>query len=635
MDRVGKALVVTGSVLSLWSFFVLLRTSPPAPSSRTVSLASNAHDNRRRYEEIYSNETRLPPEVVDFFSKTPEPFGKVSSRDDIDIKLANSYTRVSPTQTGEKYAYPWKYVAEPYRATTMTVVGADESSFSYTWYVDGHVQGFGTEVDVAWTSTGWKRVAAVASSGEFVAVDVMVKYVRREIRTLTDRDRETFFQGVMIMQRVPTEVGKTIFGDSYYSKDYFNRLHVNYGGSSDCDHWHTGAGFVTSHVTITLQFEQSLQSIYPDVTVPYWDFTIESTFYDAETFRESPVFSSDWFGAASPDNELHTVTKGRWAFARIRAGATEFSEVTNSYGMLRAPWNNDPTPFLTRHRRVYGYENNMKPSGCNEYSMAIQKSDWMSLAKIFNSAAHGHIHEVIGGSWNSLLNDTVDPAVLEFTHEIQALSKDLYRAGFVECPEQCSMDTPWRECECRCSAETVGGGPAKSYDILYQAGVLNAVHYYDSAHHQILRWIDENNNGTVYYDLPGYTAEQSQRIYDGLLKILCNPGHIGDMFQASSSSDVIFWVLHPSIDRLWHYKRLGSSENFDETWYSLHSCYGHDPDNLQPFRSVFSGGDDDDFFYTNSELYDRLRPDAPTIPYMYDNFAWPHCEFIGMSISNR
>ena len=59
--------------------------------------------------------------------------------------------------------------------------------------------------------------------------DITVKYIRREIRDLTDRDRETFFNAMSIMQRVPSAVGRQIYGDKYYSKDYFNRLHLYYG----------------------------------------------------------------------------------------------------------------------------------------------------------------------------------------------------------------------------------------------------------------------------------------------------------------------------------------------------------------------------------------------------------------------
>lgn len=74
------------------------------------------------------------------------------------------------------------------------------------------------------------------------------------------------------------------------------------GGTKDCDHWHQGAGFVTSHMALTLMYEQSLQAVNPAVTVPYWDFTLESTFFGASDFRSSGVFADDWFGEADTDN---------------------------------------------------------------------------------------------------------------------------------------------------------------------------------------------------------------------------------------------------------------------------------------------------------------------------------------------
>lgn len=59
--------------------------------------------------------------------------------------------------------------------------------------------------------------------------DVEVKYVRREIRSLSDRDREMFFNTVAVLQRVPSSVGQAVYGINYYSKDYMTRLHLYYG----------------------------------------------------------------------------------------------------------------------------------------------------------------------------------------------------------------------------------------------------------------------------------------------------------------------------------------------------------------------------------------------------------------------
>lgn len=34
-------------------------------------------------------------------------------------------------------------------------------------------------------------------------------------------------------------------------------------------------------------------------------------------YGESVIFAPDWFGDASPDNALHTVDSGRWAFLPV------------------------------------------------------------------------------------------------------------------------------------------------------------------------------------------------------------------------------------------------------------------------------------------------------------------------------
>lgn len=59
---------------------------------------------------------------------------------------------------------------------------------------------------------------------------------------------------------------------------------------------------------------------------------------------------------------------------------------------------------------------------------------------------------------------------------------------------------------------------------------------------------------------------------------------------------------------------------------------GHNPTDFQPFKNLF---DFSDTFYTNAELYEKLEPNLEILPYMYDNFQWPHCEKIGISISNK
>jgi len=620
---------------------LLLRMTPTAPvenSSRKLLIVSTVLSivffiTGYSFSSNYSESTKqsasfLISDTLDVDSSTE------TSTNNLQISVYNYYTENDPV-----VEYPWALMAEPFRASKMKVVSGHVDGASYQWFVEGHKQGTGQVVDILFPTVGRHTVSLIQTltdgTQNTADFEVMVKYVRREIRSLTDADREAFFSAISVLQRVPTRVGQKVFGSKYKSKDHFNRLHLYYGGTKDCDHWHQGAGFVTSHVAMTLEYEQALQSVNPSISVPYWDFTLESTFYDASTWRSSPVFSDDWFGHASPPNDLKTMTSGRFAFVPTLTNAYNYSAVVNSYGLLRAPWNNDPTPFVTRSDEIYGYKNNLKPSGCAEYYRSLKKDNWMAMSRQLNSAAHGHIHELLGGSWNSLyaeemgLNqDQVHPSIFTFAHEIQALSKELWRSGYVICPESCSMDTPAKECMCSCTQETLEGKSA--YEILDDAGVLASAEFFDSENHLISSWYDEN--GTVYYTLPGYSFDESQHIYKSLLHHLCNPGHIGTMFQATSTNDMTFWILHGALDRLWHWKRLANDPDYDETWDPYHTCYGHNPENIQPFKNLF--GDTDSDYYSNDALYSLLHPASETLPYVYDNFRWPHCEAQGYDMTN-
>ena len=72
--------------------------------------------------------------------------------------------------------------------------------------------------------------AHTSSSSSTFSFEVTVKYVRREIRDMTDRDREILFNAISIVQRVPSAVGQEIYGHKYYSRDFFNRMHLYMGG---------------------------------------------------------------------------------------------------------------------------------------------------------------------------------------------------------------------------------------------------------------------------------------------------------------------------------------------------------------------------------------------------------------------
>lgn len=168
--------------------------------------------------------------------------------DDSTLSLVayNSYTQ-SKVAIGEtsNSEYPWGYIVEPYRATTLELQSTT-SGASYRWMVDGHLHGFGTSVEALFTEIGYHIVkveeSIVESDGTTsvnkLVVKVMCKYVRREIRGLSNLDREAWLSAVQVIQHVPTTVGRSIYGSKFFSKDAFTRVHLYYGGAMDCDHWH-------------------------------------------------------------------------------------------------------------------------------------------------------------------------------------------------------------------------------------------------------------------------------------------------------------------------------------------------------------------------------------------------------------
>lgn len=69
---------------------------------------------------------------------------------------------------------------------------------------------------------------------------------------------------------------------------------------------------------ISNTFEFSLQKVNPKLTLPYWDFTIESTDVgglegtvdDGGPLTRSPLFRPDWFGTFDPEDNTVCVYGG-------------------------------------------------------------------------------------------------------------------------------------------------------------------------------------------------------------------------------------------------------------------------------------------------------------------------------------
>ena len=111
-----------------------------------------------------------------------------------------------------------------------------------------------------------------------------------------------------------------------------------------------------------------------------------------------------------------------------------------------------------------------------------------------------------------------------------------------------------------------------------------------------------------------------------VLRHACGPGVMGSMSTAAAPNDPIFWPIHPTFDRLWHFMRLHPShQNFDHSWPDDPSCAGRSAGDPLPFRGLFDAPEQSERFYTNRELYSLMDPRNPDLPYVYADFDTSHC----------
>lgn len=121
------------------------------------------------------------------------------------------------------------------------------------------------------------------------------------------------------------------------------------------------------------------------------------------------------------------------------------------------------------------------------------------------------------------------------------------------------------------------------------------------------------------------------------LRTVCSAGIlVGDHLEASSAYDISFWPIHPTIDRLWQWKKLKGMFS-DETWpstsFSIYgdSCAGHREDDIIPIPDLVPGLPGN---LTNGELYGLMDPSADTLDFVFDTFEWKHCTDYGIDFSN-
>lgn len=156
-------------------------------------------------------------------------------------------------------------LAEPHRSTSIEVSNAD-SDCAYSWSIStDNSQSFqfdtisfeGDSAVFTFEHIGKYLVNVIetcsASSSDTSQV-LFVKYVRRELQSLNEQDRDDFLDSLATLYTTTTSDGILKYGPRFKSVYYFTSIHVDAAGNPVCDEFHSGESTVSRAVFLQLHF---------------------------------------------------------------------------------------------------------------------------------------------------------------------------------------------------------------------------------------------------------------------------------------------------------------------------------------------------------------------------------------------
>jgi hypothetical protein len=530
-----------------------------------------------------------------------------------------------------------------------------------------------------------------SKTGEKTSMVVHGKYVRRELRSLSEKDSELYLSAMHTVYTTDTKTGIEKYGDSYLGYDYFAYHHL---GPAQLNHpWHNTPVFFTSHSVFSAQFETSMQLIEPSVSMCYWDFVEDSEKYsDVRTLKngwaESDIWSSKWFGpmAFSEDGlfetkEISNTEKrlsGRWGDLPMCMSASEDLGQNgrtgfqyNSYALSRDVNNNNPAMFATRSFEICGLKTtSMGLPGCYELLGALNSPDMPTFHSNSEGGLHNSLHPKLGGAWEcgydfrhlehrmKTLGKEYPGIISDMVTNLQGLWRIAYFTGELVRPEHCELSTPFEECQLSCSdleselAEVSGvsefngnwhasepSGETLSsdrWDAHFRSKVVIG-----KDHPTVKLDIDiDEETGRYYFtgvDKDDYTIHDE--IKAALVVGTCRPGKIGEfMGPLGAAQDPMFFPIHSQFERAWHYMRIvkGMSSEWniapaeDDPSSSIFTPTGWAYDDpVEPFTEIFGVKRSPlGTMYTNQEIAAMVNPvRSQFLPFIYADTSFDVCAY--------
>lgn len=625
------------------------------------------------------------------------------------IIIRNEYNDISKDK--EKLAYPFitneTYLMEPLRSHEIDVTDAIDAqgrsldltcSVKYNFILNmtgktetkdesEKIKGsdglFSSKFNLTPGTTGFflLEIQQACSNFSFVA-PVYVKYVRRELSTLTETDREEFLDALYELWATNTVDGQKKYGEQYRSLYYFATIHNDGSDNGVCDEFKGGPGFLSNYVMLGAYLEQTMRLVNPRVSLHYMEY---SKYFSSDDFTKGHLtntmdggkwnefMTETWFGTSSANTGR--LQNGRWASVSVPSLTGQFMEdhgieksstffpdienewlefqtphIYNPYGLLRARWNFSPQPFILRFNNVNRVKDISKLSDaataayrgvtCENYWEYLNSSVFGHSLKDVLSNMEEEVHRPIhttyggaGGEMASLADDTLrsvyafsDEDLIFLTTQTSVFMKKnmrivLQQEGKGEVGTE--DETTYWECTefpFQDGALTSTVGPGEEGGMV--CGLKDLVYESNSSLNEFINtFMDEELNVSLVDDkLKALTFDDRK---EAVKLIMSRVQYVGDIATSNGPIDPLFWVQHGALERL--YQRIVLEKVMTDHVYDAEKtdCSGHSVDGNKVWLKglVFEADKEGDppWKLTNRQLSAYINPS--TAEYR-DNFNY-------------
>lgn len=270
---------------------------------RTILLGYKQQKTSTQHSKICFEESYIPIIAIAMFLLTIAivyPFHHVKGNGTVhvyeglydQVRLFVNVSNEYGPFTAQKYPYPFletDLFAETHKVNTFAISTSQAISkgcqFAYEIYefdnpISTRVSGIISNQDRVFyfepTKPGKYHLAIDMECDDHVIHShkavVWSKYVRRELLSLSEDDREMFLDAINVLWTVNTRDGKAIYGEKYKSVRHLAVIHNDGGANPVCDEFHGDVGFLVNHIILGAYLEQSLQLVNPKTCLHYMSY---------------------------------------------------------------------------------------------------------------------------------------------------------------------------------------------------------------------------------------------------------------------------------------------------------------------------------------------------------------------------